>query len=208
MPPLRKSKLQIEEEAVRGIRQRTAARVAQLDQAAANACQARERQRVVVDLIQEDRANEDRARQCEGWAVGDLSICVLGYSVCVCLLSFCSLFTVSIMPISKERPFKSPRQAKSKDVEKDSDEDDDIAIAKTLQKTHPKRAKGKQQAIPLAEKKTLSRDKEKLNKAASVTQTSAKSKEVAMDSGEDDIVIAKTLHKTHQNKVKGKQQEI
>jgi hypothetical protein len=66
MPPLRETKLQIEEDWARGIRQRTAARVAELVKAEGDARQAREDIRVEVDIIQENKADVDTPRQCEG----------------------------------------------------------------------------------------------------------------------------------------------
>jgi hypothetical protein len=50
---------------------------------------------------------------------------------CVVFFSFCSMLIVFIMPIRKDRPFKSPRLAKPTEVTKDSDEDE-RPIAQTL----------------------------------------------------------------------------
>ncbi len=61
----------------------------------------------------------------------DLINCAIA---CVVSFSFCSFLIVFIMSIRKDRPFKSPRQAKPTKVTKDSDEDE-TPIAQTLEMT-------------------------------------------------------------------------
>ncbi len=82
-----------------------------------------------MNIVEEDRVEEGRPRQCERCRRFDLF--VIGWVVS---FYFSSLLIVFTMPIRKDRPFKSPRLAKPIEVTKDSDEDG-RRIAQTLETT-------------------------------------------------------------------------
>jgi hypothetical protein len=131
MPRLRDTRLQIQERTAREIRHRTAARVAELYREAEDGRQAIERHTVVCNIVEENRAEEHLPRHCERCRRFD-QFC--NRIACVVSFSFCSFLIVCIMPIRKDRPFKSPRQARPRKVSKDSDEDE-TPIAQTLETT-------------------------------------------------------------------------
>ncbi len=85
MPRLRETRLQIPERTARERRQRTAARVAQLYREAEDGRQAAERDAVSLNIVEEDRAEEGRPKQCEQCRRFDLFCCRL---CCVFLFLF------------------------------------------------------------------------------------------------------------------------
>jgi hypothetical protein len=65
MPRLRETRLQIQERTAREIRQRTAARVAQIYREAEDEGQAAEGGTALLNIVKEDRSEEGVPRQCE-----------------------------------------------------------------------------------------------------------------------------------------------
>jgi hypothetical protein len=99
MPRLRETRLQIQERTAREIRQRTAARVAQIYREAEDEGQAAEGETALLHIVEEDSSDEGIPRQCERCRRFDL----VRYRLCCVFLFLFIAYCLNHANTSKQR---------------------------------------------------------------------------------------------------------